>query len=131
MAKKPVVFIGSKCIIRNNGRFFLLSEIEAKVPGVEIDPIIIIRITKNQAMKLNKAGIKFCPIRNTRPKPAKGQKVEFKCVFQDQCNAFEVFDVENATDEAVLVRISLEKACRLVSKGARRCTVIRRPFLEA
>lgn len=125
---KSTVTIGSRCIIKNLNRFFLLAEIEAKAPGVEIDPIIIIRITRFQAMRLLRGGLKLCPIRTTKPKATKGLTVEFKCVFIDQGRAFAIFDVENSTDEAVLVRISLQRARELIRKGARRCTVIRRPF---
>ncbi|WP_082129675.1 hypothetical protein [Aneurinibacillus tyrosinisolvens] len=122
------VEIGSRCIIRNQGRFFLLAEIEAKAPGVEIDPIIIIRLTNDQARRLLRGGLKLCPIRNTRPRSTPGLKVEFKCIFIDRGRAFSIFDVENSTDNAVLVRISLQRARELIRRGARRCTVIRRPF---
>jgi hypothetical protein len=57
-----IVTIGSNCIIKNGNRFFLLAEIEAKVPGVEIDPIIIIRVTPQQAIKLQRGGLKLCSI---------------------------------------------------------------------
>ncbi|WCK54028.1 hypothetical protein PP175_22355 [Aneurinibacillus sp. Ricciae_BoGa-3] len=129
MATTATVEIGSRCIINNNGRFFLLAEIEAKAPGVEIDPIIIIRITAEQARRLLSGGLKLCPITNKRPRPTPGTKVEFKCIFIDNGRAFSIFDVENSTDNAVLLRIPLALARRLIAKGVRRCTVIRRPFL--
>ncbi|MBS4190375.1 hypothetical protein KHA94_09190 [Bacillus sp. FJAT-49705] len=129
MTTNDVVTIGSNCIIDNDGRFFLLAEIEAKVPGVEIDPIVIIRITADQADKLIEGGLQLCTIQDEPPVAPPGFEVEFKCIFQDNCKAFSIFDVENSTDEAVLVRISLEEACQQIANGARRCTKIRRPFL--
>ncbi|MBC9786643.1 hypothetical protein H1S01_19555 [Heliobacterium chlorum] len=120
--------IGSRCIFKVNGKFFLLAEIEAKVPGVEIDPIVIIRITNTQARRLLNDGVKLCRIRNNRPIAMPGFEVEFKCIFIDGKKAFRIFDIENSTDEAVLVRTPLDRALRLIRQGARRCTVIRRPF---
>ncbi|NMF01576.1 hypothetical protein [Aneurinibacillus aneurinilyticus] len=129
MSSKSTVEIGSNCIINNEGRFFLLAEIEAKAPGVEIDPIIIIRITDEQARRLLCGGLKLCPIVSRRPRPTPGTKVEFKCIFIDNGRAFSIFDIENSTDNAVLLRIPLEQARRLIRKGVRRCTVIRQPFI--
>ncbi|MBB4826210.1 hypothetical protein HNO89_003447 [Sporosarcina luteola] len=130
MTTNDVVTIGANCIIKNGDRFFLLAEIEAEVPGVEIDPVVIIRITEEQAEKLIAGGLHLCPIQNQPPVAPPGFEVEFKCIFQDNCRAFEIFEVENGTDDAVLVRISLEKACQEVASGARRCTVISRPFVD-
>lgn len=127
MAQRPV-FIGSNCIIENRGRFFLLAEIEAKVPGVEIDPVVIIRITRRQAERLLQNGVKRCRIFSRIPPTPPGLEREFKCIFQDRCDAFRIFEFENSIDEAFLVRTSLERACQLVQQGARRCTVISRPF---
>jgi hypothetical protein len=55
MTSRSTVEMRSRCMINYNGRFFLLAEIEAKAPGVEIDPIVI-RLTDEQARRLHNGG---------------------------------------------------------------------------
>jgi hypothetical protein len=96
--------IGSNCIFQANNNFFLLVEVEAIAPGVEVDPIFIVRLTVPQANALIAAGVAVCEITDTPPTPMPGFEVEFKGVFViDNTVAFQVFDVENSTDTAVLV----------------------------
>lgn len=125
-----IIKIGSNCIIELGGdRAFLLTEIEAKVPGVEIDPIVIVRLTRDQARRLAEAGEPVCTVSETIPESSAGVAVEFKCIFIAAPDAFLIFDVENATDEAVLVPIGLSEARDLVKTGVRACTMIQRPFV--
>ncbi|CAG7657664.1 hypothetical protein ACFQI7_35020 [Paenibacillus allorhizosphaerae] len=124
------VFIGSNCIARIGNQFFLIAEIEAKVPGVEIDPLFAIRATAEQARRLIRSGVMRCKIQNTIPRATRGKKVELKGVLFANGQIFSVFDVENSTDKAVLVRINVAQAQKLISKGTRIIKVIRRPFIN-
>ncbi|MDF2679158.1 MAG: hypothetical protein K0R47_348 [Brevibacillus sp.] len=128
MATNQPIFIGANSIARIGNRFFLIVEVEAKVPGVEIDPVFAVRITRQQARRLLNAGVMRTIIQNTRPQPSPGLEVEFKGVLFANGRFFSVFDIENSTDISVLVRISREQAQRLIRNGARRIKVIRRPF---
>ncbi len=128
MAMNPPIFIGANSIARIGNRFFLIVEVEAKVPGVEVDPVFAVRLTRDQARRLLNAGVMRTTIQNTRPQPRPGLDVEFKGVLFANGRFFSVFDVENATDTSVLVRISRQRAMRLIRNGARRIKVIRRPF---
>jgi hypothetical protein len=124
-----VITIGSNGLFRAAGDFFLLVEVEAKTTGVEIDPVFTIRVTRNQAIKLRQAGVPRLTVQNTVPKSTGGNEVEFKGVFIHRGVAFAVFDVENSEDIAVLVRISVQRARKLIRNGARRIPTILKPFL--
>ncbi|QRG66443.1 hypothetical protein [Brevibacillus choshinensis] len=128
MAMNPPIFIGANSIARIGNRFFLIVEVEAKVPGVEVDPVFAVRLTRDQARRLLNAGVMRTTIQNTRPQPRPGLDVEFKGVLFANGRFFSVFDVENATDTSVLVRISRQRAMRLIRNGARIIRVVRRPF---
>ncbi|WP_103109091.1 hypothetical protein [Brevibacillus reuszeri] len=128
MAMNPPIFIGANSIARIGNRFFLIVEVEAKVPGVEVDPVFAVRLTREQARRLLNAGVMRTTIQNTRPQPRPGLDVEFKGVLFANGRFFSVFDVENSTDTSVLVRINRAQAQRLLRNGARRIKVIRRPF---
>ncbi|MED4751824.1 hypothetical protein [Brevibacillus choshinensis] len=128
MAANQPIFVGANSIARIGNRFFLIVEVEAKVPGVEIDPVFAVRITREQARRLLNAGVMRTIIQNTRPQSRPGFDVEFKGVLFANGRFFSVFDVENSTDISVLVRINREKAQRLIRNGARRIKVVRRPF---
>jgi hypothetical protein len=129
MAKtmQPVT-IGANSIAKIGNRFFLIVEVEAKSPGVEIDPVFGVRTTAQQAGSLIRAGVKRTIFRKTPPTPSRGKKVELKGVLFANGRIFSVFDVENATDVSVLVRINREQANRLIRGGARIIKVIRKPF---
>ncbi|MFE1243555.1 hypothetical protein ACFW35_05430 [Fictibacillus sp. NPDC058756] len=125
MYQEEVLEIGANCILRLKNRFFLVVEIEADVPGVELEIFTIARIDKETARRLFDAGIEMCEVTNKVPKPNKGREVEFICIFIDRDKAFALFDVEEGgEDEAVFVRISLEEAKCAIRKGARHCTVV-------
>lgn len=122
MSMSDVISIGANCILqtRRNG-FFLLVEIEVEAGNVDIEDFVFIRISRREAQTLMNAGVKLCQVLERFPSGA-----ELGCVFIVDGEAFAVFDVENNTDEAVLVRISLAQARSLLSRGARRCTVSNR-----
>ncbi|PIH06198.1 hypothetical protein [Clostridium combesii] len=96
--------IGANCIFQANNNFYLLVEVEAKAPGVEVDPEFVVRLTVAQANALIAAGVPVCQVTDTPPTPKPGLNVEFKGVFViDNTVAFQVFDVENSSDTSVLV----------------------------
>lgn len=125
MRIEDVISIGANCIVHIRNRFFLLVEIEVEAGNVEIEEFVFIRISRQEAAELIDAGVEFCEITTCFPK-SDDVEVEFICVLIENGKAFAVFDVENHTDEAVLVEISLEKARCLICRGARQCTVIDR-----
>ncbi len=119
-----IVTIGANCLVQIENRFFLLAEIEAVVPGVEIDPDIFIEINQAQFNALKNAGEPECTIQDTIPVAEPGFNVEFKCVLFVNDQVFLVFDVENATDEAVLARTTPLEALRRIFGGASFCPII-------
>lgn len=128
MAKTQPITIGANSIAKIGNQFFLIVEVEAKAPGVEIDPVFAVRTTPQQARRLINAGVMRTIIQNRRPQARPGTKVEFKGVLFANGQFFSVFDVENSTDVSVLVRISRVRAQRLIRGGARIIKVIRKPF---
>lgn len=110
MCNDPIS-IGATCVAQIEGRFFLLVEIEIEVIGNEIERVIIFEITAAQAAALIAAGVMRCQIVNTIPTPGPGKEVNLICTFVVGRNSFLVFDVENATDRLVLVRVPLCSLC--------------------
>lgn len=110
MCNDPVS-IGATCVAQIEGRFFLLIEIEIEVMNNEREEVIIFEITAAQAAALIAAGVMRCQIVNTIPTPSPGREVNLICVFVVGQNAFLVFNVENATDRLVLVRVPLCSLC--------------------
>ncbi|CAK7083511.1 hypothetical protein [Tissierella sp.] len=107
-SRKPIcngpIMIGATCVAQIDGRFFLLIEIEIDVMGNEREEVIIFEITAAQAAALIASGVMRCQIVNTIPT---GREVNLICAFVVGQNAFLVFNVENATDRLVLVRVPL------------------------
>ncbi|WNB90955.1 hypothetical protein [Bacillus sp. NEB1478] len=125
MNQQEVLEIGANCILRLKDRFFLVFEVEADVPGVELEIFTIARIDKETARRLFDAGIECCEITNKVPRPTPDREVEFICIFIDRDMAFALFDVEEGgEDHAVFVKISLEEAKCAIRKGARHCNVV-------
>lgn len=122
------VTIGANSIAKIGNRFFLIVEVEAKSPGVEIDPVFGVRTTAQQARSLIRAGVMRTIFQTKPPTPSRGKNVELKGVLFANGRIFSVFDVENSTDVSVLVRINREEANRLIRGGARIIKVIRKPF---
>lgn len=112
MCNEPIM-VGATCVAQIDGRFFLLVEIEIEVPGFEREEVIIFEITAAEAAALLAAGVMRCQIVTTIPTPRPGMEVNLICVFVVGQNAFLVFDVENAEDRLVLVRVPL---CTIIKK---------------
>ena len=125
MSIEDVISIGANCIVQIRNRFFLLVEIEVEAGNVAFEEFVFIRISRQEARTLLNAGVQRCEI-TTRVPRSDDVEVEFICILIVDGEAFAVFDVENDTDEAVLVEIPLAAARRLIRRGARECTVIDR-----
>lgn len=95
--------IGANCIAEINGNFFLLVEIEIG----DFEDVFVFRISAALAAQLLRSGVELCEIVTTIPTPSPGTEVNLICVFVVGENAFLVFNVENTTDELVLVRVPL------------------------
>lgn len=95
--------IGANCIAEIDGKFFLLVEIEIG----DFEQVIVIRISAALAAQLLRAGVELCEIVTTIPTPIPGTQVNLICAFVVGENVFLVFNVENETDELVLVRVPL------------------------
>ncbi|EKN67763.1 hypothetical protein BAZO_07774 [Schinkia azotoformans LMG 9581] len=125
MNMQDVISIGANCVLQIRNRFFLVVEIEVEAGNVAFEEYVFIRISRGEAMTLLDAGVERCEISNRVPM-MDNLEVEFICVLIVGRDAFAVFDVEDDTDHAVFVKISLVEANRLIRRGARRCTVIDR-----
>lgn len=106
MSNGPIM-VGATCVAQIEGRFFLLVELEIEVIGVEREEVIIFEITAAQAAALIASGVMRCQIVNNIPTPQPGFDVDLICAFVVDKKVFLVFDVENATDRLVLVRVPL------------------------
>ena len=124
MTDNNIVTIGANCLVQVENRFFLVAEIEAKAPGVEIDPEFFIEITAADFDALLEAGEPLCTVQDTIPVCSTGFKVEFKCIFFVEDQVFLVFDVENSTDESVLVRTTPLDALQRLQQGAHFCPIL-------
>lgn len=98
------ITIGATCITQIDGNFFLLVEIEV---GSEIEEVIVFRITAVQAAQLLRLGVPRCGVSDTIPTSRPGTDVELICAFVVGDEVILVFDVENTSDEFVLVRVPL------------------------
>ena len=82
-------------------------EIETVVMGLEVERVVIFRISAAEAAILLRLGVDRCQIVTTIPTGTAGTEVNLICVFVVGNFAFLVFDVENRTDRLVLVRVPL------------------------
>lgn len=101
------VRIGAVCIAEIDNQFFLLVEIETEVMGMEVERVVIFRISAAEAAILLRLGVERCQIVTTIPEETAGTEVNLICVFVVGNFAFLVFDVENRKDRLVLVRVPL------------------------
>lgn len=101
------VRIGAVCIAEIDNQFFLLVEIETEVMGMEVERVVIFRISAAEAAVLLRLGVERCQIVTTIPEETAGTEVNLICVFVVGNFAFLVFDVENRKDRLVLVRVPL------------------------
>jgi hypothetical protein len=98
------ITIGATCIAQIAGNFFLLVEIEI---GANTEEVIVFTITAAQAAQLLRLGVPRCRISNSIPTSRPGTDVDLICAFVVDTEVILVFDVENTSNELVLVRVPL------------------------
>ncbi|MED2647783.1 spore coat protein, partial [Bacillus thuringiensis] len=102
--------IGARSLFNfRNERFFLLVEDEITIPdkGVEIDPVNIYEIDQQTFDFIRDEGDTpvIEPV-DTLPTVPTGFKLERKCIFTVDNSYFVIYDLEDGTDNNVLLRIS-------------------------
>lgn len=117
--------IGSRSLFNfRNERFFLLVEDEITIPekGVEIDPVNIYEIDQQTFNFIREEGDTpvVVPRFNLPPVPP-GFELERKCIFTVDNSYFVIYDLENGTDNNVLLRISAALFNSLRNSGVREC----------
>ncbi|MFJ8526858.1 spore coat protein [Bacillus sp. NPDC094106] len=117
--------IGARCLFNfRNERFFLLVEDEIKVPdkGVEIDPVNIYEIDEQTFDFIRDEGdTPVCEAVTTLPAVPPGFKLERKCIFTVDNSYFAIYDLEDGTDNNVILSISAALFNSLKNSGVREC----------
>jgi putative Ca2+/H+ antiporter (TMEM165/GDT1 family) len=101
------VRIGAVCIAEIGDQFFLLVEFETEVAGMEIERVVVFKISAIEAAILMRLNVRRCRIVTTIPTETAGREVKLICAFVVGEFVFLVFDVENGGDNLVLVRVPL------------------------
>ncbi|PEB50834.1 spore coat protein [Bacillus pseudomycoides] len=117
--------IGARCLFNfRNERFFLLVEDEITVPdkGVEIDPVNIYEIDEQTFDFIRDEGdTPVCEPVTTLPTVPPGFKLERKCIFTVDNSYFAIYDLEDGTDNNVILSISAALFNSLRNSGVREC----------
>ncbi|WP_090997672.1 spore coat protein [Bacillus sp. 491mf] len=117
--------IGARCLFNlRNERFFLLVEDEVEVPsqGVELDPVNVYKIDEQifNAIK-NEGDVQVCVPVNALPVVPPGFELERKCIFTANNIHWAVFELENGTQELILLTITAALFNSLKNFGVREC----------
>ncbi|MDA2391594.1 spore coat protein [Bacillus cereus] len=117
--------IGARSLFNfRNERFFLLVEDEITIPdkGVEIDPVNIYEIDEQTFDFIRDEGdtLVIEPV-DTLPTVPPEFKLERKCIFTVDNSYFVIYDLEDGTDNNVLLRISAALFNSLRNSGVREC----------
>ncbi|PGW16132.1 spore coat protein [Bacillus cereus] len=117
--------IGARSLFNfRNERFFLLVEDEITIPdkGVEIDPVNIYEIDEQTFDFIRDEGDTpvIEPV-DTLPTVPPEFKLERKCIFTVDNSYFLIYDLEDGTDNNVLLRISAALFNSLRNSGVREC----------
>ncbi len=117
--------IGARSLFNfRNEHFFLIVEDEITVPdkGVEIDPVNIYEIDRQTFRFIREEGDTpvVVPVLKLPPVPP-GFDLERKCIFSVDNSYFVIYDLENGTDNHVLLRISAALFNSLRNSGVREC----------
>ncbi|PFT52656.1 spore coat protein [Bacillus cereus] len=117
--------IGARSLFNfRNERFFLLVEDEITIPdkGVEIDPVNIYEIDEQTFDFIRDEGDTpvIEPV-DTLPTVPPEFKLERKCIFTVGNSYFVIYDLEDGTDNNVLLRISAALFNSLRNSGVREC----------
>jgi hypothetical protein len=117
--------IGARCLFNfRNERFFLLVEDEITVPdkGVEIDPVNIYEIDEQTFDFIRDEGdTNVCvPVMTLPPLPP-GFKLERKCIFTVDNAYWVIYDLENGSDNNLILIIDAALFNSLKNSGVREC----------
>ncbi|PFQ02567.1 spore coat protein [Bacillus cereus] len=117
--------IGARSLFNfRNERFFLLVEDEITIPdkGVEIDPVNIYEIDEQTFDFIRDEGDTpvIEPV-DTLPTVPPEFKLERKCIFTVDNSYFVIYDLEDGTDNNVLLKISAALFNSLRNSGVREC----------
>jgi hypothetical protein len=117
--------IGARCLFNfRNERFFVLVEDEITVPdkGVEIDPVNIYEIDEQTFNFIRDEGdTPVCVPVDTLPPVPPGFKLERKCIFTVDNAFWVIFDLEDETDNNVILTIDAALFISLRNSGVREC----------
>ncbi|SYX83125.1 spore coat protein [Paenibacillus alvei] len=117
--------IGARCLFNfRNERFFLLVEDEITVPdkGVEIDPVNIYEIDQQTFNFISAEGdTNECVPVTTLPAVPPGFKLERKCIFTVDNAYWVIYDLENGSDNNVILIIDAALFNSLKNAGVREC----------
>lgn len=117
--------IGARCLFNfRNERFFLLVEDEITVPdkGVEIDPVNIYEIDQQTFNFISAEGdTNECVPVATLPAVPPGFKLERKCIFTVDNAYWVIYDLENGSDNNVILIIDAALFNSLKNAGVREC----------
>jgi hypothetical protein len=117
--------IGARSLFNfRNERFFLLVEDEITIPdkGVEIDPVNIYEIDEQTFDFIRDEGDTpvVIPVATLPPVPPEF-KLERKCIFTANNAYWAVYDLEDGTDNNVILIISAALFNSLKNSGVREC----------
>lgn len=93
ISNRPIT-ISDACIIEIGNRFFLIALINFS----NTETIIVIRISREQALDLIRNGVRNCPVFNTLPVDIQRRNLDLVGIFVVDDQAFLVFEVERAHD---------------------------------
>lgn len=100
----PGTRIASACILRADGNFFLIVELNLGTTiGTELTRVVVIRISADVAARLLAAGVDLCTVQTTVPTTTTGRGLSAECTFVIGNTAYIIFIVPNRTDRIVVV----------------------------
>ncbi|HDR7613420.1 TPA: spore coat protein [Bacillus mycoides] len=117
--------IGARCLFNfRNERFFLLVEDEITVPdkGVELDPLNIYEIDQQTFEFIRDEGdTNVCEPVITLPTVPPGFQLERKCIFTVDNAYWAIYELEDGTEEIVILIISAALFNSLRNSGVHQC----------
>lgn len=107
-----IIRVDDACIVEVNGRFFLIAAIVFDT----FERVIVIRVTREQAMNLMRNGIRNCPIFFVLPADIQRRAVDLQCVFVVGDEAFLVFETERSQERLERLFVVRVPLCAVVGR---------------
>lgn len=105
------------CIAKISTRYYLLVESAIKIPGIEIGPIVAIRLKDDQAKGLISSGIEKCITLDDVPQSTQGFVVNFKSILSIDGESFLVFDsFKTSQDIKHQIILVSAKSCPIIDE---------------